>query len=281
MEIDAKVYRNICDKRTFEQIIEGKRDIDILMLEFLLSRMHMQKNYMDIILSDYEFDLNEKRLLLENRINTNKTDEAARLLEEYRVICPKNKVHQQYILLKQIQIEQKKGIDIAPERFQEALELTMSLSVCRERVKSDFVISESEIVLYVGFLKAQGVLDRKKTKILMTRIQKFFLENHICLKIYFELGLHLSRLCLEAGKYEEGIALCDDLMDKLSDASREYYACEILFQWAKLLQKSGNTSLSKWKFQEAYYVAVGYMERELAEEIRKYIQEETKWHITD
>ena len=280
----ADIYMGLCDKGVYERFENGMEISDVLLLEFILSRAHIQKNYLDIAISDEEFDLIEQRKSMERLIDSGKTKEAAEILADYRKHVPREGIHLQYVWLKEMQIEQKEGGEVTPERYLEALELTMPLEQCREKRENGFFLTETEVILYIYYLRAAGKLDRKEIKSLMHCLKEAFLDEHICLKVYFELGLDYVEYCFKEQDFEEGIEVCDGMMRQLAQANREYYAPNILFCWSKLLEKTSGPKLSaaaKWKFQEAYYVALAYGEETLAEEIQRYYEEVLKWHTTD
>ena len=104
-----ELYQGLCSKKEYFQMENGNSEIDELLFEQLLSRLHVQYRLFDIMLDDDHFDRMECRHNIKLCLQKEQWEKAEQLLREYVSMAPNSNLHQQYVQAKRAELMFQNG----------------------------------------------------------------------------------------------------------------------------------------------------------------------------
>jgi len=277
-----ELYQGLCGKKEYFQVESGNGEIDELLFEQLLSRLHVQHRLFDIMLDDDQFDRMECRHKIKLCLQKEQWERAEQLLTEYEAMAPNNNLHQQYVRAKRAELLFQTG-QSAGQMFKEALELTLPVKELENRLQGSGVISEEELWLYFRYRSCEQEFAEEEYQLLLQVIEKGFLMHQIYPEVYFEVTYQYA---LKLWRTEEYVR-CKDISKKtvsyLQDGVKQFRLAELMFLNALAeLKLRHDKEKERELFQQckqAYYISLSFCKPEMAQKMLTYCEEEFGWHI--
>lgn len=122
-----EICDGICSLSTYSRLERGARRADSLMVQLLLERMGKEAEQFETILYDEDYKLWDMRNKINERIEERNTEEAKKLLREYRMIMPQSEgIHEQYYLYSEIRIDkiENGNLEKRKEKLLKAIQIT-------------------------------------------------------------------------------------------------------------------------------------------------------------
>lgn len=291
----AKLCKGLCSIATLSRIESGDRDVDSLLLETLLERLGKTPNMFELILTDLDYELFQKREELKKHIQDGNHAIAYKLLKEYEAIAAsKGSVHRQFITYCKALLN-----EISNGPFDLTIGLLLESIICTvPDFQTSFIkeynlsLSELNIVLsIIQHMITAGMLDRAK-EILNQVVEYFhnqFPEEDNYRLYYVKIVTIASRLYLQEGEYIQALDMCNKGLEK-NKGSRKLDQLEILIYlkaqiMEKLLQSDVNMGISREDcinlYLQSYYLYNFLDDNNTANQIKQHLREEYQWEDTD
>ena len=279
-----ELYQGLCSKKEYFQVESGNSEIDELLFERLLSRLHVQNRLFDIMLDDDQFDRMECRHNIKLRLQKEQWKQAEQLLIEYEAMAPNNNLHRQYVLAKRAELLFQTG-QSAGQKFKEALELTLPVKELEKRLRGSGVISEDEIWMYFRYRSCGQEFTEEEYQLFLQVIENCFLEHQIYPEVYFELSYQYALKLHKLQKYVQCREVCGKTAKELKQGKKFFCLPQTLFLDAVTgMRLRHDTEQERELYQQckqAYYISLSFCKPEMAKEMLMYCEEEFGWHIIE
>jgi len=282
-----ELYEGICTQKAYRKLEEGEGIGDEWMAECLLSRLHVQYRLLEIMLSDEDFWRKECRYEIDRLIRKGEFEKAGKLLEEYESKAQEDGLDRQYVLWKKAVLLGQTDAKGAGALAKEALELSLPIAEAEHRLCGKVILSEMELELYLLYRRGSSSFSLEEYPKLLGQLKKSFIEECICVSCYFELVYEFVVELLKTKRYRECREMCMQTILVLRDGNRYDYISELYFlsAIARRKEKEDISEEEIKNFQQeiktAYYTAMSFGKKRVAEQMKKYCQEVYGWHITD
>lgn len=277
------LYQGLCTKKTYQRFEQGEGIGDELLAECILSRLHVQYRLFGMVLSDKDFLLKEQRYEIGLQLVRGNLRRAEKLLADYEKNAKDTITRRQYIQWKRAEILQEKDKEAAGKLALQALELTLSLEEVEQRFKTKVVLSEQELELYLLYRKCLDEFSLKESEGVIKKLNQQYVKEKVGIHGYFELAYSYGKKLFEEGRYAECGENSRLRIQELNQGNRRDFFVELYFIGAIAGMKMESIKDKKELFQEmktVYYIANAFNKKGIAEEVKKYCQEEFEWHIT-
>lgn len=272
----TELFEGLCSKEVFERIENGKGFTDELLVERLLSRLHIQYRLLEVTLSDEEFERKELRAKIELYVEHRKAEAAEKLLEQYESLNIQRELEQQYILWMRAKLLERANPKMAGEMYRQAFYMTGKGVVLR-------LLSMEELDMYLGYCRCSKPLSEKEQKELLSWMEKELLQRQIYSYGYFAMRLAKAKEFFLEDDAEHALQICTQCIEILNSKNKSSLFTEFLFLKAKCNAKlyRKNKEECRVDFYMVYYTCLGCGEENMAENVAVYCKEEFGWHITD
>lgn len=279
-----ELYKGLCSKKEYFQLESGDSEIDELLFEKLLSRLHVQQRLFDVMLDDDQFDRMECRYNINLCMQKKQWEQAEQLLVEYKNLMPKNNLHQQYMLAKQAEILFQAGMS-AGQKFKKALELTLTVQELEKRLQGSGVISEDELWMYFRYRSSGQEFTEEEYEEFLCTIERHFLVHQIFPEVYFEATYEFVLNQYRLQKYAQCREVCGKVLMELKQGKKTFCLPQVLLlDAASGMQLSHDVEQERELFQQckqAYYISLNFCKSEMAQKMLEYCEEEFGWHIIE
>ena len=209
-----ELYKGLCNKKEYFQLENGDSEIDELLFELLLSRMHVQNRLFDIMLDDDQFTRMEFRYNIKLCLQKEQWEKAEQLLQEYEEKTPDNNLHQQYVMAKRAEIVFQTG-QLIGQNFKEALELTLPVEEVEKRLQGSGVIAEDELWMYFRYRSCGQEFAEEEYELFLHTIERCFLEHQIYPEVYYETAYQYALQLYKMQKYVHCREVCKKTLEEL------------------------------------------------------------------
>lgn len=279
-----ELYQGLCSKKEYFQVESGNSEIDELLFEQLLSRLHVQHRLFDIMLDDDQFDRMECRHKIKLCLQKEQWEQAEQLLIEYEAMAPNNNLHQQYVLAKRAELLFQTGQPEA-QKFKEALELTLPVEGLENRLQCSGVISEDELWMYYRYRNCEQEFAEEEYRLFLQVIEKCFLEHQIYPEVYYEAAYQFALRLHNMQKYVQCREVCEKTIAELKQGKKTFCLPQTLFLDAVTgMRLRHDEEQERELFQQckqAYYISLSFCKPEMAQKVQAYCEEEFGWHIIE
>ena len=230
--------RGLCSVSTLSRIEGGIIEPDQLLFDYLITRLGKDSTKWELILTEADKRLFEKRNYMEYLIQT-KQWEALEIeieVEQYEFMKEKlTSLDEQYCcLIRTILYGQKKNYRKASQKGREGLGKT-EFHMEEKHFKIHVAVSRNELrLLYlIGKYWFQG---GEKTNLflyqywneLLTYVRARCTDKRYRLEFYIEALYYLAAIFYKEGKFEESISYCKEALQELIEKKSSYYLKEFL-----------------------------------------------------
>lgn len=279
-----ELYQGLCSKKEYFQLESGDSEIDELLFEQLLSRLHIQNRLFDIMLDDDQFGRMECRHNIKLCLQKEQWKQAEQLLIEYEAMTPNNNLHQQYVLAKRAELLFQTGQPDA-QKFKEALERTLPVVELENRLQGSGVISEDELWMYFRYRSCEQEFAEEEYRFFLNVIENCFLKHQIYPAVYFEAAYQLALKLHGMQKYVQCREVCGKTMTELKQGKKFFCLPQVLFLDAVTgMRLRHDIEQERELFQQckqAYYISMNFCKPEMAQKMLAYCEEEFWWHIIE
>lgn len=276
------LYQGLCNKKVYFQMESGGSELDDLLYETLLSRLHVQQRMFDVMLDDEEFDRVECRHKIDVCMKKEQWEQVEHLLCEYELLAPTNNLHQQYVLAKRAELMYQSGQE-AGQRFKEALELTLPLGETEKRIQGSGVIGAEELWMYYRYRSCEKEFSGEEYEKFLTMVERCFLEKQIYLEVHFEAAYRYALMLCKKKEDILGREVAKKAIAWLKKGKKSFCLPQILFLDAIMgMRLRRNAEQEKELFQQCkqgYYTSLCFGKLEMAKKMASYCEEEFGWHI--
>lgn len=286
----GKLCKGLCSIATFSRIEAGERDVDALLLETLLERLGRTPNRFELILTDQDYVLYQKRERIKELILYKSYDEAFALVNEYETLAAsKGSVHRQFIISSKALLNEINGGDINTtiDLFMEAILCT--IPKFKSNNIKEIYLSNSELHIIIDVIErmiSAGMT--KQAEELLNQILKY-LDLHKTIeennRLYPKVAIIASRFYLQENNLIGALYMCNKGLDKNKGNRKMDYLGELTYIKAQtteaLLKTKMIEGITKQEclklYKQAYYVYSFCEEHAIADNIKKYLREEYQW----
>ncbi len=290
----GKLCMGLCSVATLSRIEAGERDVDSLLLETLLERLGRMPNQFELILTDFDYDLYQKREEIKKLVKAKDCSSASVLLQEYEQIATtKGNVHVQFVKAYKALMNELNGGTI-----ETTIDLLMQAITCtvpdfKTNEIKEYYLSNIELNIIVDILQrmADAGMNRNAKQILKQVLD--YLEFHTSVEennnLYSRVAIIAGKLYIRENNLKKALEICDKGYEKSKGSRKMDYLGELTF-----LKTQATEGLLKleidWEakkrnclklYLQAYYVLNFCEETDTAKEIKEHLKEEYQWEDID
>lgn len=290
----SRLCRGLCSITTLSRIEAGERDVDSLLLEALLERLGKTPNQFELILSDTDYILYQKRQEIKSLIEAGNYVKAEGLLNMYmKETLLKGNVHKQFIVASRAKLNElcKGSAELTMDMLMEAISYTVP-DFMANKIK-DYYLSNNElniIMEIVGHMISAGMNSRAEEIIL--QILDYLEKRDLTEKssnLYTEVAVTACKLFIKENNLSKALDICIKGLSKSSGSLKLDNLGELCLIQARLteiLLKRDN----KWEprrkeclklYLQAYHILSFCGDTAEVHKIRKHLLEEYEWEDTD
>ena len=228
--------RGLCSVSTLSRIEGWIIEPDQLLFDYLITRLGKDSTKWELILTEADKRLFEKRNYMEYLIQTKQWEALEIEVEQYEFMKEKlTSLDEQYCcLIRTILYGQKKNYRKASQKGREGLGKT-EFHMEEKHFKIHVAVSRNELrLLYlIGKYWFQG---GEKTNLflyqywngLLTYVRARCTDKRYRLEFYIEALYYLAAIFYKEGKFEESISYCKEALQELIEKKSSYYLKEFL-----------------------------------------------------
>lgn len=241
--------RGICSVSTLSRIEGGIKEPEQLLFDYLITRLGKDSTKWELILTEPDKKLFEKRNYMEYLIQTKQWEALEIEVEQYEQMQEKSTcLDEQYCcLIRTILYGQKKNYKKALQKGIEGLEKT-EFYMEEKHFKLHVAVSRNELRLLYLIGKYWFQEEEKTTLFLyqywnelFTYVEERCTDKRYRLEFYIEALYYLAAIFYKEGKFEESISYCKEALQELIEKKSSYYLKEFLLL-VKELEHSYDTS---------------------------------------
>lgn len=237
-----ELSRGLCSITTLSRFESGEREPDQILFESLVSRLGKDSTKWELILSENDKRLLEKRNYIEYLIKTNQWEEVEKEIKGYKKFTGVSKtLHEQYQLFIQALLDQHNG------EFEQALnQCKLALEKTKIVLKEDGVIIKKEVlsknelrILYlIGEILFESNVEQSMDlynywTILLRYVETRCSDERYRLEFYSQAYYYLAYIDYERAKYRRSICYCKKVLKELIEKRSICY----LKQFIRLINK--------------------------------------------
>ena len=288
----SRLCKGLCSIATLSRIESGERDADSLLLETLLERLGKTPNQFELILTDSDYEAYQKREEIKHLIENKNLEEAGKLLAAYEKTAPsKGNVHKQFIVRSKALLNELQGgkVEITLDLLMEAIAYTVP-GFKTNKIR-EYYLSNSELNILIDIIERMILMgDNSRAKELIGQILDY-LDKHNSMeknnRLYPKVAILACKLYMQDKEYEKALDLCNKGLNSTKGSRKLDFLGDLY-----LMKAQTTEALQKQKkerkpqectklFLQAFYVFTFCDENEIAENIKKYLQEEYQWECID
>lgn len=237
-----ELSRGLCSITTLSRFESGEREPDQILFESLVSRLGKDSTKWELILSENDKRLLEKRNYIEYLIKTNQWEEVEKEIKGYKKFTGVSKtLHEQYQLFIQALLDQHNG------EFEQALnQCKLALEKTKIVLKEDGVIIKKEVlsknelrILYlIGEILFESNIEQSIDlynywTILLRYVEARCSDERYRLEFYSQAYYYLAYMDYQREKYRRSICYCKKVLKELIEKRSICY----LKQFIRLINK--------------------------------------------
>ena len=236
--------RGLCSIANLSKIELGEREPGQMLFEALISRLGKDSIKWEILVSEEEKQLFEKRNRIEYFMQSEQLEKVEKELESYQITGgASKKLHEQYKCLSYGRLYQKRGeYDKAFEEVVKGLEKTdfyMKETVLEENQ----ILSKSELqLLYVlGEIFVEedmGVNPKFYWKVLFQYVNTKYMDPFYKVKFYIKAIYYLALIAYQEGQYGESLSYCKKGLEEIVQKKSSYFLKSFLILVKKLKENN-------------------------------------------
>ncbi len=286
----SKLCKGLCSVPTLSRIEAGARDVDSLLLEALLERLGKTPNQFELILTDFDYVLYQKREEIRKNIFNKDYDIALESLVEYeKIAATKGNIHMQFIINSKALLNELRGgaVEDTIALFMQAITYTVP-GFKTNRIK-EYYLSNSELHIIIDVVQRM-ILARMtaQAKEILVRIIEY-LDFHKSMeessRLYPKVAVIAGELFMKEQDLFRALEMINKGLEKNKGSRKMDYVGELCLMKAQAteglrkLQQKWDTSQNECLklYLQAYYVFEFCEDHIAAENIQKYLQEEYQW----
>lgn len=270
----TELFHGLCTKEVFEHIESGKGFTDELLIERLLSRLHVQYHLLELTLSDEAFERKELRAAIELCVEKQDTEQAKQLLQAYERMNHNGNLELQYFLWVKARLLENDNRKEAGALYQKAFLLT-GANVERR------MLSSEEVEMYLGYRRCLEPLSEKEQTEILQWIEKELFQRQIYPKSYFLIQRDIAEKYYHAEQWQAAWDICEVCISVLNSKNKTCCLTEFLFLRARCREKllAGDREEQQEEFRMVYYTCLAFGMVADAEKVLDYCREEPGWDI--
>jgi transcriptional regulator with XRE-family HTH domain len=290
----GKLCKGLCSIATLSRIEAGERDVDSLLLETLLERLGRMPNQFELILTDFDYLVCQKREEIKGLIRDKDWAKVHEQLQEYeQITASKGSVHLQFIVYCKALLNETQGG--APEETINLLMEAISYTVPdfkTHRIK-DYYLSSSELGIIIDILQrmiSAGFVEGAKD--ILEQVLEYLESQSLTedsIQTFTKVAVIACNLYILEGDYSKAQMMCDKGLEKSKGSRRMDYLGDLFYIKAmtiEVLQKEQNNWAALKEecikyYLQAYHVYHFFEETTEAESIKKHLEEEYQWADID
>ena len=237
-----ELSRGLCSITTLSRFESGEREPDQILFESLVSRLGKDSTKWELILSENDKRLLEKRNYIEYLIKTNQWEEVEKEIKGYKKFTGVSKtLHEQYQLFIQALLDQHNG------EFEQALnQCKLALEKTKIVLKEDGVIIKKEvlsknelrILCLIGEILFESNVEQSMDlynywTILLRYVESRCSDERYRLEFYSQAYYYLAYMDYQREKYRRSICYCKKVLKELIEKRSICY----LKQFIRLINK--------------------------------------------
>ena len=218
-----ELSRGLCSITTLSRFESGEREPDQILFESLVSRLGKDSTKWELILSENDKRLLEKRNYIEYLIKTNQWEEVEKEIKGYKKFTGVSKtLHEQYQLFIQALLDQHNG------EFEQALnQCKLALEKTKIVLKEDGVIIKKEvlsknelrILCLIGEILFESNVEQSMDlynywTILLRYVESRCSDERYRLEFYSQAYYYLAYMDYQREKYRRSICYCKKVRGK-------------------------------------------------------------------
>lgn len=289
-----RLSRGLCSVATLSRIETGERDADGLLLEALLERLGKTPNEFELVLTELDYLLYQRREDIRRAIRDKECKEAADLLSQYEKSADtKSNVHMQFIVNCKALLNELTGgaVETTIELFMKAIDYTVPNFKAYKI--NDYFLSNSELNIIIDAIQrmiAAG-MTLKARELLIPVLD--YLDSHRSMeesnRLYPKVAYIAGMLYMQDKDLTRALEISTRGLEKCKGNRSMEYVGELYFIKARaseiIYKNHGEYALHKKEcmklFLEAYYTLDFCGELPTAEQVKTHLQEEYRWADTD
>ena len=262
IEEQKKVYEGLCSKSKFEDILEGKKKIDGLLMKYLLERLGKSSEKFELILQIEDYKMIELQEMIKKSIKEKKYHFVEKILKKYEKEIKRGKILELQII-SQLKVEllfEKGEYKKALKEIKIALDYTKrnedSLTEGEElwelpMTAMEIRLQQQKIEVYHQL----GEMDKsyEMAKKMERYIEKWVTDEELLASAYMPIILFLARTSYEFHEYERCVFYCKKGIACLQKSRSAIGSPEIFRIKANAMKKGNIGSEKEWK--RAYFEA--------------------------
>ncbi len=290
----GKLCMGLCSVATLSRIEAGERDVDSLLLETLLERLGRMPNQFELILTESDYDLYQKREEIKKQVAAKEYTSASALLQEYEQIATtKGNVHVQFVKAYKALLNELDGGTI-----ETTIDLLMQAITCtvpdfKTNEIKDYYLSNIELNIIVDILQRMAAAGMNVNAKQILKQVMDYLELHTSVEennnLYSRVAIIASRLYIKENNLKKALEICNKGYEKSKGNRKMDFLGELTFLKARATEGLLKLEID-WQekkknclklYLQAYYVLSFCEESDKAKEIREHLKEEYQWEDID
>lgn len=229
-----EIALGLCSISALYRLEAGERCADKKLIDALIQRLGKSSDKFEFVLGRVEYEINQKRIAIDNAFEMKKYGECRELLEKFAEGCKKeDNLNWQYI-------EKMKFLlrDLEYDTIEKAEELILDMicrtspNFCMEEMEDRLLCTEECRLIYLLALTEIEFGCFKKATQILAKLSRY-LEKHFSdveerIKLYPQIAYSLS-MCYEFyGRYTEEMAIAEKAITLLEENGRIYLLADLL-----------------------------------------------------
>lgn len=279
----VQLCEGLCSKENLRKIKKEDRVCEKILADALFQRLGVSMDKFSYLIRQEEWDEIRIREEIVFLVDTNQTDKAKRVLENYKVqVKGKHVLFMQFYELANAVLEWKNGerVERIQDRIQKAWNLTKKGKVFQ--IEQGECYSFFEIAL--AMLKVRLLEEQEEIESGIEQYQELlvYLENRVFeqdrVKWYPQVAFQQIKLLRRKGKLEQAIEIAEKSLRLLRDQASSYYLLEVLEEYMVLLKEYSFQKDSKNASEiEMRLVDIDFICKSLRWLYREYKIKPTEW----
>ena len=283
-----KLCRDICSESFFSEFIQGKKSINLLMLDLIFQRAGRSEDDFQIFLMPKEYKIVKIRFQIIDLLDKKEVKKAKQEIEKYKKFIGKNdKFHDRFLLIMEARIMQIQNEDKDCPKVNEKIYLTLKKAVEKTvpgfEDKESFeglVLAYSEMFFMVDCIKFRKKVyndgkSQKFYKKIIDYIEKSDFDYINRAKIYPKVVCLVAKNELLNNEIDYIKEKCDIAIDYLRKSQKLYFMKEILETKSNIIKVEINSIKSNLSTLENIFENLDKLEIDLIEneEYREFLTE--------
>jgi transcriptional regulator with XRE-family HTH domain len=287
----SELCKGLCSVSTLSRVEAGERDVDAFILEMLLERLGKSPYQFELILTDFDYDVYQRRIEINKSIESEEIDKSYAFIKEYdKIASDKGTPHKQFIMICKARINDLMAGDpeVTIDMLMEAISCTVPDFNSNDM--AGYFLSYTELNIILDILQKMILLqmNEKANKIFDQIINYLFWHNQTekVTSIYPKVAAIAGRFFYEQNDFDKALELCNKGLEMNKGSRRMEYLDELNLVKARAtemkIKAAGHWDTSDKKecislYLKAYHIFSFLGDDIKAKSIKKHLQEEYQW----